>query len=436
MNETRVRNFLWKNDAFVPDGAQTIPDDFSAVDRLFGQFALHTEDMHGAHLLLRDALGVNKLFYAIDPEGQVHSSNFLIDLVRRGIDARRIWSVPSGHRIRIVPAERRFSLEKWSTLRFNEEDVSGSEMEIEAVAARIRDSLGETFRRIADVVRGRPLFVTLSGGLDSTTIATLAREWIGEFVAVTFAVDGPGGSSTEGGDLFYAEKVAKELGVKLQVIAVSSDDLATLLDPVLVYGQDWRDFNVHCGLVNAAIGRAIGAGSVGDARPVLLTGDTMNELVSDYSPVEYGGATYYDLPNISPGRLRRFLVGGLDSGDREIGIFAHYGLDTIQPYALSADAYVDIPASWLDRPGAKQDLVKRVMGTKVPSFIYQRPKVRAQVGSSKEVGGTMAALLSRGITAESLKERFRSLFSLDAHTLASMIRSGFYRSTSTYPGDP
>ena len=32
------------------------------------------------------------------------------------------------------------------------------------------------------------------------------------------------------------------------------DDFFSRLDPVLIYGQDWRPFNVHCGLVNAALG--------------------------------------------------------------------------------------------------------------------------------------------------------------------------------------
>ena len=95
-----------------------------------------------------------------------------------------------------------------------------------------------------------------------------------------------------------------------------------LIDPVLMYGQDWRDFNVHCGIVNLAIARAIRAEHHDGARPLLLTGDGMNELMADYSPVIHNELEYYSLPRLPPGRLRRFLVQGLDAGDREVGIFA------------------------------------------------------------------------------------------------------------------
>src|SRR5690606_12663968 len=127
-------------------------------------------------------------------------------------------------------------------------------------------------------------------------------------------------------DLYFARKVAAELGVPIEVIEASTQDLLDLVDDTLVYGQDFRDFNVHCGLVNAVLARGIQARNAdGDARPCVLTGDTMNELVSDYTPVQYGESEYYSLPQLSPGRLRRFLVSGLDTGDREVGVFARCG---------------------------------------------------------------------------------------------------------------
>jgi hypothetical protein len=77
--------------------------------------------------------------------------------------------------------------------------------------------------------------------------------------------------------------------------------------------------------------------------------------------------------------------------------------------------------------------VRQVMGDRVPDFIYQRPKVRAQVGSSEEVGGTLAALLTQGIDAAQLETRFCHLMGLQPKELKSWIRAGRYRSTSTYP---
>jgi hypothetical protein len=131
--------------------------------------------------------------------------------------------------------------------------------------------------------------------------------------------------------------------------------------------------------------------------------------------------------------MRRFLVTGLDSGDREVGIFAHHQVDTIQPYALCPEVYCALPGPLLEEPGAKQRLVRLVMGDRIPSFIYDRPKVRAQVGSSEEVGGTLAALVDQGIDAAELERRFCRLYGLEPRELKAWIRAGYYRFTSAYP---
>jgi asparagine synthetase B (glutamine-hydrolysing) len=423
-----IASFAWLDGAPLQDVSRLWEPDVPA--RLTGQYAFHLK-RGGEHLLIRDALGVNKLFFAIDAHGAVWSSSFLIDLVRAGHALDDISSVPSGHRVRITPRERTLTLDKVSALSFGDD---AAPLELDALAARIRARLDETFTRVAHAVAGRPLYVTLSGGLDSTAVATLARAHIGPFVGVTFCVGDAARSRVEGADLHYAQKVADGLGIALEVVPVPREELPAFVDDVLIYGQDWRDFNVHCGVVNAAIGRAIAKRHASGPRPVVLTGDTMNELMADYSPVQYRGREYYTLPRLPVGRLRRFLVGGLDAGDREVGVFHRAGLDTIQPYAWCADAYAAVPGAFLAQPGAKQRLVEAVLGDRVPRFIYDRPKVRAQVGSSAEVGGTLACLVDQGVDTAQLTARFAELFGVQPAALTSLIRAGYYRFASSYPG--
>jgi asparagine synthetase B (glutamine-hydrolysing) len=395
-----------------------------------GHFALHLERPGDEHLLVRDPLGVNKLFFAVTPEGRLDVANYFIDLRRLGHPAPRIWSVPSGHQVRISPSRRTYRLEKHAALPFAEDEPPAPE-DLERYATTIRARLEGTFRALRPVLAGRPLYVTMSGGLDSTTVAVLTRELVGDFVGVTFRVEGPEGGRD---DLHFARRVAESLGVPLEVVTVPRQALLDLVDPVLVYGQDFRDFNVHCGLVNAALAAALGRRHPpGGVRPVVLTGDTMNELVADYTPVEYGARQYYGLPALSMGKMRKVLVNGLDSGDREVGIFAHHGVDTIQPYALCPEVYTELPGPLLAEPGAKQRIARLVMGERVPSFIYDRPKVRAQVGSSEQVGGTLAALVDQGIDAAELERRFCALTGIEPRALRSWIRAGYYRFTPAYP---
>jgi asparagine synthetase B (glutamine-hydrolysing) len=417
-----VSNFALRGDqAVIPDARTPFPE-------LRGQFGLHLRGPEGEHLLVRDPLGVNKLFFATDGE-RLDVANFFIDLRRLGHPPGQIWSVPSGHLVRIWPERRQLALEKYSPLTFAGDEPVG-EGELESHAARISARLEETFRALRPLVAGRPLYVTMSGGLDSTSVAALTRQLIGDFTGITFRVEGPGGGHD---DLHFARRVAETLGVRLEVVTVSRQALLELVDPVLIHGQDHRDFNVHCGLVNAALATALQARHPGE-RPVVLTGDTMNELVADYTPVEYGARQYYGLPQVSAGKMRRFLVTGLDTGDREVGIYAHFGVDAIQPYAFCPEVYCALPGPLIAEPGSKQRLARLVMGDRVPPFIYDRPKVRAQVGSSEEVGGTLAALVDQGIDAAELERRFCRLLGFEPRELKTWMRAGYYRFTSTYPG--
>ena len=421
------------NQAWTDDAPLTALDALwepEALARLSGQYAFHLQ-RDGEHLLARDPLGVNKLFFAVDDNDVVHASNFLIELRRAGHPLARIFSCPSGHSVRLRPAARSLQLQKVKALLFGDD---GAVPDLAQHVARIRARLDETFGRVARAVQGRPVYVTLSGGLDSTAVAALARETVGVFTGLTFCLGDESRARVPGADLFFAQKVADELGIPLEVVAVEPEDLLRLLDSVLVHGQDWRDFNVHCGVVNAALGEALARKHAGGARPVVLTGDTMNELMADYSPVHYRGTEYYGLPRLAAGRLRRFLVGGLDAGDREVGVFHHFGVDTIEPYAWCADAYTALPGAFLEQKAAKQLLVEQVLGARVPRFIYERPKVRAQVGSSADVGGTLASLVDQGIDAPKLAARFCRLFDIDPGALSSLVRAGFYRFTASYPG--
>lgn len=432
---TQVSNFIWvggqpKCPSDFPDGR----DLCRALPNISGQFAIHIADREGRHVLARDPLGVNKLFFAIGHDDVVDTSNYLIDLIDRGHKLEDISSVPSGHSLAVDPAQKSLSATKYNKLAFNE-DGTGSRT-IDDYARDIRERLADVFCRLRTLLTGRPIYVTLSGGLDSSTIAAMAREYLGEFTAVTFSMDegDDGGEASE--DLQFAKLVADKLMVPMETVLATREEIESLLDVALTYGQDWREFNVHCALVNAKIASHLAEHRAWSeaARPVILTGDTMNELMADYAPVVYRDQAFYSLPRLPAGKLRRFLVSGLDTGDREVGIFAHYGMDVIQPYAMLADAYASLPAAYVQNPDAKQRLVKKIIGEKIPAEIYARPKVRAQVGGSKKVGGTLAAMVDAGLTGDRLRQRFAELFNCTTGSTTRLIQAGLYRFSNAYPG--
>jgi asparagine synthetase B (glutamine-hydrolysing) len=431
---TLIEPFLFR------DGRRVTELDFSgaanpeeAIAAHVGHFGLHQREPDGAHLLVRDLLGVHKLFFAVGRDDRVDSSTFLVDLLRAGHAFENVFSVPSGHYVRIRPEEQRYSLVRWNRMRFGR-DVGYAERGavLEDWAGPIRSAQAATFAMLSKALERLPVYVSLSGGLDSTTVAALARESIPGLRAVTFAVRNPE-MGAPGTDLYFARRVAADLGLPLDEVVLDPDEILDLLDDVLVYGQDYRDFNVHCGLVNAAIGKAIGARHAGGIAPVILTGDTMNELLADYTQIQFRGRQYYGLPRLARGQVRRFLVGGLDSGDREVGILSHFGVQTVQPHALSALQYAALPGDLVMQPGSRARLGRAVLGDRIPAYVYARPKVRAQVASEGEPRGTLAVLVDCGIDQNQLKRRFAELLGINVKALRGLLHAGFYRFSTKLP---
>lgn len=406
----------------------TIPNTWLNAAFGHGHFATHEIRDGGRHVLARDRAGVHKLFYGIDDNDGVRSSNYLADLLAAGIPFERTGSVPPGGTVEIQPA--RGVLEVRRGRGFS----TGTRTPM-AAAARVRTHLSETFDQLAERFPRKRVYVAFSGGLDSTVILALAKERWSEVVGITFGVEDEQGRLRQSDDLDASARLAEHFGIRREVIRAPPRQMLESIDPVLVKGQDHRDFNVHCGMVNWQLARGL-AELASESDPLILTGDGMNELTADYSAVEYEGRVHYALPRLKPSQMRRFLVEGLDAGDREVGIYAAHGIRCVQPYLLTADTYLGLDGDILDQPMGKQKFVELTWGERIPDFVYRRPKVRAQEGSAGTATGSMAVALDAGFDSRALLRRFAELFGITERSARGLIRAGRYRSLETYPLSP
>lgn len=426
----------WRDDTRVTEPAA------HEIATLDGHFAFHVHE--GAeHALARDPLGVHKRFVAIAEDGSVDDDRLLARLLRRH-PAERVFAVPSSGVLRVsrggiaidergtIGGEPRSSDRGPSrgegVLHFRQHHEGTLDEAITSNVARIEGELARVFDRLQRVLVGRSVWVTLSGGLDSSTVAALAAERFPSLRAITFRLDD--GPLADDEDLAAARRVAAHLGIPLFEVVVSPERVLALVDEALVHGQDWRDFNMHCALVNAALAQALGAESDTEPRgapPVVLTGDGANELFADYAAEQLEGRLYYELPRLPRGRLRRFLVRGLDAGDREVGPFARHGAEVVQPYLLAAAAYAALPDAFVEDRAAKQRLAERLVGTRLPRFVFERPKVRAQCAREGRPGGTLALLHAQGIDQAWLLARFSELLAVEPTWARELIRGGVYR---------
>jgi asparagine synthetase B (glutamine-hydrolysing) len=377
----------------------------------------------GRWRLVRDPLGLNKLFW-VDAAGTLCLAARPWRLTREGHDFDAIRAIPRGSIVDLHPGEE--------SSRKHAIAVDGPapyrDVRVQGIARQIRSAVSGYLAAIASAHPRAPAFVCLSGGLDSSGIAALAQEHFPGLVAVSFDLDR--GQASE--DRLVARRLAHDLGLPLLEATVSGQQLLEHVDTALIEGIDWRDFNVHAALVNAALGEAIAdaAGGEDKREPVLVfTGDLANEFLADYEPERYRGSTYYGLPKLAKPALRRILVRGLDTSHREIGVFAAWGLAAVQPYAAAADAYLALPDEFISSPDCKALLCRAMLGERLPGYVFSRRKARAQVGGPDVGGGVLGLCIDHGFDAAKLKRRFAELHGVsDLSGLDRFIRSGLYRS--------
>jgi asparagine synthetase B (glutamine-hydrolysing) len=377
-----------------------------------GQYAFAVADGDAVYLG-RDPLGCNKLFFGRDAAGRVLVGNRILQLWRRGVPLPAIASCPPGHVLAI--ASRR--VRKLAGAEVSRVPAD-PDFRLGHFQATTRAALDRTFAWLADAFRECRFAVSLSGGLDSSVIASFAAARLPGVVAATFTYLDEDDRrrhargcpidrlATASGDCRSAARVASALGMPLVLVTRPRQAVAGAIRQSVELCQDWRDFNVHCATVNVFIAQDLRAAFPGE-RVVVLTGDLMNEFVGDYREERVDTTVYYRLPRVPADRRRRAFVRGLDAGDREIGVFWRHGLTTCQPFAALAEHYLRIPPALLDEPDLKWTLNEPLLAPRVIPHV-SRSKRRAQVGGPDR--GTLGVYHELGVGEPQLRRLWREQF--------------------------
>jgi hypothetical protein len=380
-------------------------------------------------LIARDPLGCAKAFYGHSRDGDLVVSNRIANLAGRGVPLADIASCPPGRLVKVGPGARSHAL---GTPAPHQAQAA---FDPEALRSRARERLVAAFTTLADRHRGARFVVCLSGGSDSSIIAGFAAKYLPGAVCCSFsfrpATSGAGLGrpldqlDASSDDFRSASRVAQYLGLPLLPVLRSAEAVRDALPLAVGLCQDWRDFNVHCAVVNLFLAQDIRA-RFPDDDVVVLTGDLMNEYLCDYREETVDGQIYYRQPRVDISRRRNFFVMGLDAGDREIGVFGAYRLTLYQAYALLADLYLAIPAVELERPNFKHWLNDPLLPAGLPDLI-SRQKTRAQVGG-KDMG-VLGVCHRMGITSAHLQALWKDAVAptADLRDVLDLIQVGKYR---------
>ena len=224
------------------------------LSRLNGMFAFAAYDREARELTLaRDAFGIKPLYYSESEAGFAFASELKaltqlapvapqLDVVALYRYLSFLWcpgtATPLSAVTRVAPGElvrvregRVVERRSWTRARAAQ---SSNPERLDPSPARVAAALRRAVHRqlVADV----PVGAFLSGGLDSSAVATFAREQQPGIDCFTIVPDG-GPEPGEASDLPYARRVARRLGVRLHEVPVSSARMAADLEQ-MVYCLD------------------------------------------------------------------------------------------------------------------------------------------------------------------------------------------------------
>jgi len=264
--------------------------DTAFLSRLRGMFALAIwDEREGELLLVRDRAGKKPLYYASVGDTFLFASEVRA-LLASGLVARKldptglsvylangftvapttlvagVRSVPAGHAMRVsADGQVLDTFPYWAPPGPDQE--IGSDVDPGELKARLRDTLADatTMRLVSDV----PLGVFLSGGLDSSILATLLHR-AGTDVR-TFSISFPGDELDESS---FSRKVAETLGTRHTEVPITEDSFHAWL-PDALEAMDQPTFD---GVNTYFVARAAREGGL----TVALSGLGADELFGGY----------------------------------------------------------------------------------------------------------------------------------------------------------
>ena len=406
-------NYTSKNIIYNPNTQKFVNENFVVENfkkkknqNYLGNFAF-VKRQKEIYYCCRDKVGTKKIFYGINKKNKklCFSENFI-----------KLTKFCKSNSIRSISKGKIVSL-----------STSGKIIEKSDIKSSSFRNYYKTFKQLLTSYlyevkkkHGNTCVVCLSSGLDSTIITYFAKKIFKKVITVNLYFNSVS-FKTKPIENSHAINISKILKTEHRSVGTYFEEIFKKLDTILYSCQDWRDFNVHCAFLNFAVAKYLKKNKL---KYPVLTGDIMNEYFADYQPEIIDKIKYYNQPNVSKDVLRKFYIKGLDSSDREYGVFEKFDLKLYQPYSILVDLYNNLPKKFYFGKNSKNKINSKLIPKKLLTVVSSK-KIRAQTGD--ENGGVLNFFIKKKLNEKKLKDYFKKKFKLSEKWMNTFIISGLYR---------
>jgi asparagine synthase (glutamine-hydrolysing) len=332
------------------NAADILTQDSAARDTA-GAERLAEARIDGEHLTLkRDPLGVAPLYYGRTEDGHLCFASEVKAL--KGL-SREIHELPPGHAFDGKQLQSYFRLE-------TQEPVDSPPEEI---AAELRRRVRASVERR---VRSEEMGSWLSGGLDSSTLAALARPLVKKLF--TFAAGVAGAP-----DLEFASEVARHIGSDHHEVIVERGEMLKVLPDVIRHLESFDALLVRSSITNYLVAKR-----ASDFVPEVFSGESGDELFAGYAYLKSLDPSALDEELIDiTARLHNTAFQRVDRSASAHGTVPHVAFSDpdVVDYALR------IPSKYKLHEGIEKWILRRVMDGLLPERVLGRTKAKFWEGA-------------------------------------------------------
>lgn len=317
------------------------------IEKIADRFVIEQENKV---IIKRDRLGVAPLYYGWTDDGLLCFASEVKGLLAVTTD---VHELPPGHTFDGQRLQAYYQLRK----------LPENKHEPDTIAKELHRVLESVIRKHASMgVVGS----WLSGGLDSSVMATLASQHTQSFH--TFAAGMPGSP-----DLKYARMLADHIKAEHHEVVVKIDDLLNALPDVIYHLESFDGWLVRSSIMNFLVSR-LAAQYVTS----IFSGEGGDEL--------FGG--YHYLKSLKPSNLADELIDitsrlhntALQRVDRCASAFGTDAyVDFLEPDVV--DFALRIPTRYKVHDGVEKWILRQAIADDLPDAILNRPKAKFWQGA-------------------------------------------------------